>query len=359
MEQPRWMIYGANGYTGRLTARLAMLLGENPVLAGRSKEKIEPLAQSLELDYRVFRLDDPFGLKKALESVDAILLMAGPFSATSRLVVDACLQTGTHYLDITGEIAVLETVLNRDEEARKAGVTLIPGVGFDVVPTDCLAAMLAQKLPDATHLELAFGGSGKISPGTMKTIVEGLALPKGGAIRDDGRIKPVRAVWKTRRIPFPNAHSHAISIGWGDVASAYHSTGIPNIVTYMSMPESAIVRMKQAETFQPILKLSFAQSIIKHFIEKWVPGPTENDRRKGFNDVWGEVRNANGQIVTGCLTTPEGYTLTADSSIRAMKKVLEGSVSKGALTPSKAFGADFILECDGVTRHEFTESQTD
>ena len=79
MEQPRWMIYGANGYTGRLTARLAMLLGENPVLAGRDKEKIEPLARSLELDYRVFRLDDPFGLKKALESVDAILLMAGRF----------------------------------------------------------------------------------------------------------------------------------------------------------------------------------------------------------------------------------------------------------------------------------------
>ena len=355
MERPRWMIYGANGYTGRLMAKQAMLLGKNPLLAGRSKEKIEPLARSLDLDYRVFRLDDPFGLKQALHEVEAVLLMAGPFSSTSRPVVDACLETGTHYLDITGEIAVLEAVLHRDEEARKAGVTLIPGVGFDVVPTDCLAAMLASRLPDATHLELAFGGSGKVSPGTTKTIVEGLALPKLGAARIDGRITPVPAVWKTRHVPFPNAGSHVISIGWGDVSSAYHSTGIPNIVTYMSAPESAIVRLKQAEAFQPLLKLSFMQSLVKYFVERTVPGPTDDERRKGYSDVWGEVRNAEGKIVSGCLTTPEGYTLTADSSLRAAMKILEGSVPTGALTPSKAFGEEFIFECDGVTGHGFTE----
>ena len=173
------MIYGANGYTGRLLADLAVRRGFRPILAGRSVEKIRPLARERGMDHRAFSLDRP-----ELEGVAAVVHMAGPFSATSRPMVDACLAARVHYLDITGEIEVFEAVLSRDAEARAAGIVLLPGVGFDVVPTDCLAAMLHRRLPDATHLELAFDARGKASAGTAKTAVEGLA--NGGRARIDG-----------------------------------------------------------------------------------------------------------------------------------------------------------------------------
>ena len=151
-----WMLYGANGYTGRLIARVAAGRGERPVLAGRSAEKLEPLARELGLEHRVVGLDDQDLQCAALADVDAVVHAAGPFSLTSEPMVDACLATSTHYIDITGEIDVFERIFARDGEARRAGVVLLPGAGFDVVPTDGVAARLARELPEAVELELAF-----------------------------------------------------------------------------------------------------------------------------------------------------------------------------------------------------------
>src|SRR5580765_7458313 len=151
-----WMIYGANGYTGRLAARLAKDSKLSPVLAGRHAEHIRPLARELGLESRVFDLDDPAVATANLQGVAAVLHCAGPFSATSRPMLTACLRATTHYLDITGEIPVFEDIHSREREIIEAGIIAIPGVGFDVVPTDCLAAMLKRELPSATHLKLAF-----------------------------------------------------------------------------------------------------------------------------------------------------------------------------------------------------------
>lgn len=148
-----WMVYGANGYTGRLIAELAVQRGERPILAGRSHEKVEPIAAALGLEHRAFDLSQA---RAHLEDVDAVVHCAGPFAHTSTAMVDACLRTRTHYLDITGEIDVFESIGLRDIDARKAGIVLLPGAGFDVVPTDCLAAILKNALPSATHLDLAF-----------------------------------------------------------------------------------------------------------------------------------------------------------------------------------------------------------
>src|SRR3954467_15798150 len=155
-----WMIYGANGYTGELVAREAVRKGLSPILAGRNAEAVGRLARELGLQSRAFSLDDPQGTAAELQGVEAVLHCAGPFVHTSAPMVDACLATGAHYLDITGEIAVFESILARGEEARKATVALLPGVGFDVVPSDCLAARLAAALPDATDLVLAFDTAG-------------------------------------------------------------------------------------------------------------------------------------------------------------------------------------------------------
>src|SRR5437763_343698 len=174
-----FLVYGANGYTGQLIAELARERGERPILAGRSEDKVRPLAERLGLPWRAFDLDHP-----DLHDVQLVLHCAGPFSATSRPMVDACLAAGAHYLDITGEVEVFESVLARDAEARGRRIVLLPGTGFDVVPSDCLAALLHRQLPSATRLELAFAPPGRSSPGPIKLAVD--ALPRGGLVRRGG-----------------------------------------------------------------------------------------------------------------------------------------------------------------------------
>ena len=184
-----WMIYGANGYTGSLIAREAVVRGMRPVLAGRNESEISKLAAELDLEFRVFGLDDASVLKESISGMQVILHCAGPFSVTSEPMITACLQAGAHYLDITGEISVFEQAHRLDEQARRADIVLLPGAGFDVVPSDCLAASLVRQLPAATSLQLAFEAGGGPSPGTAKTSVEGLA--GGGCIRRDGKLQKV------------------------------------------------------------------------------------------------------------------------------------------------------------------------
>ena len=142
MSAARLLIYGATGYTGELIAREAVRRGLHPVLAGRNEATVAALAQELGCDYRIASLDDPGALDRALQGATVTMHCAGPFAATSAPMVAACLRQRSHYLDITGEIDVLEAVHERDPAARQAGVVLCPATGFDVVPTDCIAARL-------------------------------------------------------------------------------------------------------------------------------------------------------------------------------------------------------------------------
>jgi len=342
------MIYGANGYTGRLAARLAKSRNLQPILAGRNAAQVEPLAHKLGLEARVFDLADVDDFAASLAGVKAVLHCAGPFSATSKPMLDGCLRTGTHYLDITGEIAVLEDIHGRGEELKQAGIVAIPGVGFDVVPTDCLAAMLKRELPGATHLKLAFKSRyGKLSPGTTKTMVEG--LPEGGKIRRDGVIVKVPAAWKVETIAFTaESSSTAVTIPWGDVSTAFYSTGIPNIETFLGASAAQINQMQLPGWVRWLAGRKLVQAVIKAQIEKRVKGPDEIQRARDEMYVYGEATDGAGHKVALRLRTPEGYSLTAESAVTATMKVLEGKLAPGAYTPSMAFGADYVLALEGV-----------
>lgn len=176
-----WMIYGANGYTGELIAREAVRQGLKPILAGRNQTKVAELAQELGLEFRAFGLDEVTQISKQLEGLHLVMHCAGPFSSTSKPMMQACINAGAHYLDITGEISVFELAQSLDAQAQQANIVLCPGVGFDVIPTDCVAAALKEALPDATHLALGFDSKTGLSPGTAKTSTEGMA--DGGKIR--------------------------------------------------------------------------------------------------------------------------------------------------------------------------------
>jgi short subunit dehydrogenase-like uncharacterized protein len=344
----RWMIYGANGYTGRLAARLAKQRGLAPILAGRRREAVDALAHELGFESRVFDLADAATIARNLEQVAAVLHCAGPFSATSRPMLAGCLRAKTHYLDITGEIAVFEDIHSRSAEIRNAGIVAMPGVGFDIVPTDCLAAMLKRELPSATHLKLAFMSlRGRLSPGTTKTMFEG--LPHGGKVRRNGRIEAVPPAWKVETVPFTTDRAAlAVTIPWGDISTAYYSTGIPNIEVFVGAPEEQIRKMKLSRLARWLMGLGPVQAFVKAQIGRRVKGPNDEERARGETVLYGEAWDDAGNKAALRLRTPEGYSLTAESAVTATLKVMEGNLQPGAYTPSLAFGPDFVLTLSGT-----------
>lgn len=341
----RWMLYGANGYTGELIARAAVARGMRPVLAGRSKQKIEKLAAELSCPSAVFALDDHTALVRALSDVAAVLHCAGPFSRTARSMMQGCLATHVHYLDITGEIDVFELAHSVDEKAHRAAVVLCPGVGFDVVPTDSIAAKLKEALPDATHLALGFESLSRPSKGTAKTALD--ALPGGSRVRRDGHIVEVGFATQTRRIDFGAGERLAVGIPWGDVSTAYYTTGIPNIEVFTATSPDALRRMRRANWLRPLLRQRWVRALARVGIERRVRPPSQVERDNNPSFVWGEARNAAGQVKTARLRTANGYSLTVASSLGILEALLARPRLSGFATPSELVGADFVTTLPG------------
>jgi short subunit dehydrogenase-like uncharacterized protein len=339
------LLYGANGYTGRLILEAALAAGLEPAIAGRRREPIEALAREKDLSYRVFDWSDPAGSARELEPFEALLLAAGPFSRTSAPALDACLASKTAYLDITGEVAVFESLFARDAEAKAAGIAVLPGVGFDVVPSDCLAALLARELPGAARLALAFRGF-RTSPGTAKTMLEGAG--HGSLVRESGRLRRVPAAWKTREVPFRDRTRLAMTIPWGDLSTAWRSTGIPDIETYAAASPRAIASARQFGRFAGALRWRPIRRFLERRITARVPGPTADERARERSQLWGRVERPDGRFVEGRIETLEGYDFTARSSVACALRVLSGSVSPGVWTPSQAFGAGLVREIPGT-----------
>lgn len=345
-----FILYGAYGYTGKLITRFANEYGLKPILAGRNEAKLQSLSHESGYPYEVVDLNNHNKLETLLEKAPVVLHAAGPFIKTAKPMIEACLSTGTHYLDITGEIQVFAMAHRYDAAAEHANIMLMPGVGFDVVPTDCMAAYLKKQLPDATHLKLAFAWKGGgISHGTAKTMLMGMGYP--GAIRQEGEIIPVKAAYKTAKFPFTSDKSmQAVTIPWGDVFTAYYTTDIPNIETYFAAPIQQQKFMAWSNYLGPILRLSFVKNYFKKKIEARPAGPNDERRAKARAYVYGEVMNAIGEKKAARLESLEGYTLTAHTALMITKRVLNGNWKSGYQTPAKRYGADLIMEIPSTTR---------
>ena len=339
------LLYGCYGYTGRLLADEARARGLRPILAGRRRDDVETMGRVLDLPTRVFSLDSPAEVDQGLAGVHVVLHAAGPFLHTSKPMADGCLRNRVHYLDVTGEIAVFEALAAQDGEAKTAGVTLMPGVGFDVVPSDCLAAYVASKVPDATELTIALAVSGSLSHGTATTMVENIG--EGGAVRRDGRITRVPAAHATREFDFGEGPRTCVTIPWGDVSTAWHSTHVPNIEVYVSAPRAARALMKASRYLAPLLASAPAQRLLKSRIGEG--GPTPEQRARGKSRLYAEAKGPGGRFAAR-LIGPEGYDLTAHAGIRAAEVVLAGKVPTGYQTPSMGLGMDFVLDLPGITR---------
>ncbi|WP_298818537.1 saccharopine dehydrogenase family protein [Chloroflexus sp.] len=344
-----WIIYGANGYTGELIARAAVAAGMRPRLAGRNAAAIASLADELRLPFTICRLEDQSGLRAMLQGAQLVLHCAGPFQETSAPMREACLQTGVHYLDITGEIGVFEAAARQDSAARKAGIMMMPGVGFDVVPSDCLAAHLARRLPDATTLALAFRALGSISRGTAITM---LTMAGQGCERCNGRLITTPPFQEVRSFDFGNGPRPCVSIPWGDVATAYYTTGIPNIKVYVAIPRQAQTWIGLTRSLLPLIQTRVAQAGLRHLITRAIVGPDAKMRATGRSMIVGEAINETGERVVSRLTGPEGYALTVQTALLIVKRVLNGSSAPGFHTPAGLYGPDLICEIPGVIRSD-------
>lgn len=349
---PTWLLYGAYGFTGRLITEQAVALGERPILAGRNERELAALAAETGLQHRAVPLDRAEPLRQALEGVSAVLHAAGPFTRTYRPMAEACLATGTHYLDITGEIDVLEGLSGLSGRARDAGVALLPGVGFDVVPTDCAAALAAASVHEPTHLEIAFHSTGGPSRGTARSAIE--HMDAGQLERREGRVVPVRSA-APFRVPFSDRARAALPISWGDVVTAAHSTGVPNVRVYMAAPPEVVRLARLIRRARALARVPGARALLRLAVDRMVAGPDERELAEGRSRVWCRARaEGSGQTAVVELVTPNGYTLTARSAVAAVRALLspddEGRPRTGFLTPSLAFGAGFAETLEGVER---------
>jgi short subunit dehydrogenase-like uncharacterized protein len=351
--EKRFLIYGATGYTGKLIAEMAKKQGFSPLLGGRNPQKLKQLSETLDLEYRAVALDNKPALLDVVSAMDCVLHIAGPFSGTAAPMVEACLETQTHYLDITGEIAVFERHSSLDETAKSAGIMMMSGVGFDVVPTDCMAAYVKKRLPDADQLMLSVFGTGKVSPGTAKTAVE--SIKNGTQIRRDGRIVQ-SATPLYREIDFGQGPFKTIAASWGDVATAFYTTGIPNITVYFQTNPQLEKMVRMGKLTRWILGLPVVQKRLKAEIERKVKGPDEKQRESFSVTIIAEAVNPDGDKVVSKLTTPEGYTLTGMTALEIVKRLLDGELETGYRTPAMVYGADFITEFNGIDRKDIPSS---
>jgi short subunit dehydrogenase-like uncharacterized protein len=344
---PLLLVYGATGYVGEHVVRTAMRSGLRVIAAGRNGDKLAALAEELGVEHRVVETGDSPALDEALKGVAVVLNCAGPFKYTAAGVVDACLRGGVHYLDITGEIPVFEAVQARDAEAKRRGVMLLPGVGFDVVPTDCLALHLKQRLPTASRLTLAFRGKGPagLPPGTQRTAIE--LLPYGIRVRRNGRLVRAEQTAKSISVDFGDGPVVADPITWGDIFTAWYSTGIPNIEVYFAAAPAYRRQLALARAIAPLARFAPVRRLMSRTVK---PGPSAELRARTSALVWGEATDDAGRKASATLQGPEaGLEWTTITALGAARKAMAGVAPAGYQTPATAFGAGFVLESERVT----------
>lgn len=346
-----FLLYGANGYTGRLISRLANTYNIRLLLAGRNKVELGKLAEETGFPVMVFNLNDQQQLNEALKSCSGVIHAAGPFKDTLKPMVEACIRTGRHYLDINGDINCFEQIRGYDDQAKQAGVMLLPGAGFDVVPTDCLAKAVSEHLPDATSLKIAFASLGSsMSHGTAATMAG--KLGDGGMIRKDGKIIRRPFGEHAMEVDFGGERLFTMSIPWGDVSTAWHTTGIPNIETFTNVKPLLYRFMKGQSLFNPLLRTSWFRNILRKRIDRQPAGPDDAVRASARSLAWAQVENLKGDRVSAWLSGPEVYDLTAHAVLIIAGKVKDGQAAPGYQTPAGMYGAGLAKEIPGVIVHD-------
>jgi short subunit dehydrogenase-like uncharacterized protein len=348
------LVYGATGFTGRLVVRGLLEAGIEPILCGRSEPAVKAMGRELRLRAVTAVLEEADVIYEALRGCRVLVNAAGPFGATVPRLVAACLRAGVHYLDISGEVDALENVARMHKEAVDAGVMLMPGVGFDVVPSDCLGLYVVRRLPDARKLTIAVSGLELMSRGSARTMAAELA--KGVRVRRDSQLTTVRAGALERGFDFGDGGRACTAVSWGDVATAYYTTGVPDVEVYFEATPMIRSTLAASRALGPMLGTSAWQTWLRTMVELLPDGPPESERRRCRAAIVAEALTADNRRVAARLSLPEAYTFTAMASAAITARVLRGDVERGFQTPARLYGPDLVLAFPGVNREDLPDA---
>jgi short subunit dehydrogenase-like uncharacterized protein len=343
----RLLLYGAYGYTGRLAAERASARGLDVVLAGRDEHALTRLAGRLHLPMRAVGLGDVGLLSSALSDIACVVHMAGPFATTSAPMLSACVASRTNYVDITGEIEVFEAIWSRAAEIERADITVVPGAGFDVVPTDCLAAYVASRAHRPPALGLARRGLESASRRTLRTAIGQLSKPV--LCRRSGAIVALEDR-SPRWIDFGAGDEPCVPVSWGDVATAFHTTGVGDVTVYFRRTPLLRAADTLGRLFGPVLRSRIGQSGLAAVVRQFPEGPSETERIRHRATIWAEAIDSSGRAIRALLSTPDPYDFTANCALEIAARISSLPAARGLATPAQAFGADFVLSLPGCSR---------
>jgi short subunit dehydrogenase-like uncharacterized protein len=350
MHSQDLLIYGATGYSGRLIVQRAMARGLRPVVAARDESAVAAMAKACDLPWMCVRVDDVAAVRKMAGAAKVLINTAGPFSATAGPIMDACVEKGTHYLDITGESSTIEPASQFHVAAERRGIMIMPAAGFDVVASDCLAVHVARRLPGGRLLRVGFDKSNGASAGSLRTTLE--MSGKGVLVRRAGELvrAPVGAF--VHDFDYGRGPEASFAVNLGDVASAFYSTGIPDIETYMCATPAVWTAITSNQYWGWLLATPPMQRFLKAQLGWFAKSVSPLPISQGWGILVAEVSDDCGRSVRSRMFTGDVYWYTALSSVGIAERCLGGEFKAGFQTPAKVYGPDFALTFEGARRED-------
>jgi short subunit dehydrogenase-like uncharacterized protein len=343
-------VYGATGFTGGLIAAELKRLGADLLVAGRDRAKLERLSEELGgVPFRAVSLDDSAGLWEMLEGCSVLAACAGPFTLHGEPLVEAAVETGTHYLDTTGEQGFMRMVFERyGERARETGAALVPGMGFDYVPGDLIAAITADGMGPLEEIVVAYCVQG-FTP-THGTALSGLEIMRGGdVVWTDGewRDAPRSADGGRWRFPDPLGEQRTLRYPAGEqitVPRHVETKRVRTLLNGMVVPQPL---MPLAVTASPLLGVAM-RTPLRHAmgtaIRRLPAAPSEEDRKACRFTIGCEARGKSGAR-RGAVQGGDVYGLTAASLANAATLCADPAYDRsGALAPAQAFDPAAFLD---------------
>lgn len=359
-EPARWLLYGAYGYTGRLIIEFALAQGLRPILSGRSIIKLRPLAEEYNLPWKVIDLDQPQALGGLLKDVELVCNVSGPFVNTTRTLIEACIESGTHYIDVSGELPSVQMAFAYEEQAKDAGVVIMPCCGISSVPTDCMVKHIVDRIGPLKSLQIAMDVNNTKSPGTLASVLEMAAY--GGRVRRNHRLINEPVGRRIKNFKFSHTSKTVISVPLVDLTTAYWWSRTPNITTFIAQPLPVATLVKIIEPLNKwVLSTGKLRQLIELEIGKFVKGPTLNERKRARTYVWISALDQEDKRYEAGLETLESYSFTAASVSQVVNHLLAGGIQTknrslgGVYTPAQAFGADFVTNIPSTVRFGMLE----
>ena len=341
----KWILYGVTGHTGRMVLQRALERGHRPTIAGRNRDRVRALSEEHALSSISFGLDRKDEVREILDDFDLVVNIAGPYSKTGMPVATAAIEAGCDYLDVTGEIQVFQALASLEEEARNAGVTLLPGCGFEIIPSDAVAHYLANALPDAERLELSLCSENGLSTGTITSAI-GVAA-QGGFRRVNGRLCATTIGEPGPNVRFHQGERKTMEIPRPDLVSAWRTTGIETITTTIALPPGGGLARSIAPGLSRLLSVRPVRRVVSAAVRVASPTPRKTGTsNKSIGSVWGRASNTNGDVEEAWLRTGEPYDYTAKAVVQAVESI-DGTQEPGFQTPASLFGWEFAERIEG------------